>query len=145
MNNKKLPSYEEACMRASNKGKRIYISGPMSAATQEEFAKNVHHFHDAALLLQAQGYRPVNPACAWPCRFGWLYRAMELLLGKELAYRTVLCYDLWLLARCHCICLIDGWRDSCGARIEEHFAFRLGIIKTREYHPDGKIFSTIKP
>lgn len=128
----------------SNKIK-VYISGPMSAATKEEFAKNVQHFHDAALLLRAQGYRVVNPARAWPCRFVWLYWAMERMLGKELAYRTVLCYDLWLLARCRHICLIDGWRDSRGARIEEHFAFRMGIVKTHEYHPEGKTLTNLSP
>ncbi len=123
--------------------KKVYISGKMSAATKDEFAQNVHHFHDAALLLRAQGYRTVNPARAWPCRFGWLYRAMERLLGKEMAYRAVLCYDLWLLARCDGLCLIDGWRDSRGARIEEHFAFRMGIVKTHGYHPDGKTLARI--
>ena len=116
----------------------------MSAATKEKFAKNVQHFHDVALLLKMQGYRVVNPARAWPCRFGWLYRAMERVMGKELAYRAVLCYDLWLLARCQTLCLIDGWRDSRGAKIEEHFAFRVGIVKTHEYHPERKQLTSSK-
>ena len=117
------------------KRKKIYISGPMSASDPADFARNVGHFHDAALLLTASGHRPVNPARAWPCRFGWLYRLMERLMGAELAYRAVLCYDLWLLARCDHLCLIDGWHDSRGARIEEHFAYRLGILHTHDYQP----------
>lgn len=132
---------DEEMMRP--KKDRIYISGPMSAATKEEFRENVQRFHDCALLLERSGCRVVNPARAWPCRFGWLYRAMERVMGKELAYRAVLVYDLWLLARCQTLCLIDGWRDSRGAKIEEHFAYRLGIVKTHEYHPDTKTLTRI--
>lgn len=119
--------------------KKVYISGPMSSATKEEFRENVQRFHDCALLLERSGCRVVNPARAWPCRFGWLYRAMERVMGKELAYRAVLVYDLWLLARCQTLCLIDGWRDSRGAKIEESVAFRLGIVRSHCYDPKRKI------
>jgi hypothetical protein len=72
------------------KKQRIYISGAMTAPTQEEQARNVQAFHDCATLLLASGCRPVNPARCWACRFKWLYKAMERLLGKDGAYRTVL-------------------------------------------------------
>lgn len=118
------------------KRKRIYISGAMSAATPQEFQQNVQHFHDAALLLKAQGYKPINPACVLACRFSCLYRLLEHLLGREGAYRLVLVYDLWLLSRCDHLCLIDNWRGSRGAKIEENFAYRLGITKTHLYNPN---------
>jgi hypothetical protein len=122
--------------------KKVYISGPMSDQDPEVMKQNVQRFHDCALLLERSGCRVVNPARAWPCRFGWLYRAMERVMGKELAYRAVLCYDLWLLARCQTLSLIDGWRDSRGAKIEESVAFRLGIVRSHCYDPKRKILRT---
>lgn len=117
------------------KKQRIYISGPMTSSDSEEQARNVQAFHDCATLLRASGCRPVNPANVWPCRWAWLYRAMERVLGKEGAYRTVLLYDLWLLSRADTICMIDGWKESRGAKIEEGFAFRLGIVRSHTYDP----------
>ena len=119
------------------KKQRIYISGAMTAPTQEEQERNVQAFHDCALLINSHTVlRAVNPANAWPCRFPRLYRAMERVLGKERAYRTVLVYDLWLLSRSDTICMIDGWQLSRGAKIEEGFAFRLGIVRSHTYDPN---------
>ena len=114
---------------------RIYISGPMTSSDSEEQARNVQAFHDCATLLRASGCRPVNPARCWACRFKWLYRLMERVLGEDGAYRTVLVYDLWLLSRSDNICMIDGWQLSRGAKIEEGFAFRLGIVRSHTYDP----------
>ena len=115
------------------KKQRIYISGPMTSSDSEEQARNVQAFHDCATLLRASGCRPVNPANVWPCKHAWLYRLMERLFGKERAYHTVLVYDLWLLSRSYTICMIDGWQQSRGAKIEEGFAFRLGIVRSHTY------------
>lgn len=117
------------------KKQRIYISGPMTSSDSEEQERNVQAFHDCATLLRASGCRPVNPARCWACRFKWLYKAMERLLGEDGAYRTVLLYDLWLLSRSDTICMIDGWQLSRGAKIEEGFAFRLGIVRSHTYDP----------
>ena len=114
---------------------RIYISGPMTSSDSEEQTRNVQAFHDCATLLRASGCRPVNPANAWPCKHAWLYKSMERVLGKERAYRTVLLYDLWLLSRSDNICMIDGWQESRGAKIEEGFAFCLGIVRSHTYDP----------
>jgi len=111
----------------------------MTAPTQEEQARNVQAFHDCATLINSHtGLKAVNPARVWPCRFAWAYRLMERLLGKDGAYRTVLAYDLWLLSRSDTICLIDGWQQSRGAKIEESFAFRLGIARSHAYDPKQK-------
>jgi hypothetical protein len=121
------------------KRKRIYISGPMTAQTAADFRENVSRFHDCALLIESHtGLKAVNPARSWPCRFSWLYRLMQRVLGSDLAYRLVLCYDLVLLSRSDALCLIDGWQQSRGARIEENFAFRVGIPKTYCYDPNEK-------
>ena len=117
------------------KHQKVYISGPMTSSDSEEQARNVQAFHDCATLLRASGCRPVNPANAWPCKFPRLYRAVERVLGDERAYRTILLYDLWLLSRSDNICMIDGWHVSRGAKIEEGFAFRLGIVRSHTYDP----------
>lgn len=117
------------------KKQRIYISGPMTSSDSEEQARNVQAFRACSSLLRASGCRPVNPANVWPCKFPRLYRAMERLLGEDGAYRTVLVYDLWLLSRSDNICMIDGWQLSRGAKIEEGFAFRLGIVRSHTYDP----------
>ena len=117
------------------KHQKVYISGPMTSSDSEEQERNVQAFHDCALLLRATGCRPVNPANAWPCKFPRIYRLMERVLGKDGAYRTVLVYDLWLLSRSDSICMIDGWQLSRGAKIEEGFAFRLGIVRSHTYDP----------
>ena len=117
------------------KKQRIYISGPMTSSDSGEQTRNVQAFHDCATLLRASGYQPVNPANVWPCIHAWLYRLMERVLGKDGAYRTVLVYDLWLLSRSDNICMINGWQLSRGAKIEEGFAFRLGIVRSHTYNP----------
>ena len=117
------------------KKQRIYVSGPMTSSDSEEQARNVQAFHDCATLLRASGCRPVNPANAWPCKHPRIYRLLERVLGEERAYRTVLLYDLWLLSRSDSICLISGWQQSRGAKIEEGFAFRLGIVRSHTCDP----------
>lgn len=117
------------------KKQRIYISGPMTSSDSEEQARNVQAFHDCATLLRASGCRPVNPANVWPCKYPRIYRLLKRVLGEDGAYRTVLVYDLWLLSRSDTICMIDGWQLSRGAKIEEGFAFRLGIVRSHTYDP----------
>lgn len=117
------------------KHQKVYISGPMTSSDSEEQTRNVQAFHDCALLLRASGFRPVNPANVWPCKYPRIYRLLERLLGEDGAYRTVLVYDLWLLSHSDSICMIDGWQKSRGAKIEEGFAFRLGIVRSHAYDP----------
>lgn len=118
------------------KKQKVYISGPMTSSESEEQARNVQAFHDCALLINSHAeLKAVNPANCWACRFKWLYRLMERVLGEDGAYRTVLVYDLWLLSRSDTICMIDRWQLSRGAKIEEGFAFRLGIVRSHTYDP----------
>ena len=120
------------------KHQKVYISGPMTSSDSEEQARNVQAFHDCATLLRASGCRPVNPANVFACRCPRIYRLLERVLGEDGAYRTVLVYDLWLLSRSDSICMIDGWQESRGAKIEEGFAFRLGIVRSHTYDPKQK-------
>jgi len=80
-------------------------------------------FREAEAILRKHGYGCINPCRVWPCRFPWLYRLMNALLGKRLAYAVVLCYDLLLLmTRADGIAMLPGWEQSRGARIENYTA-----------------------
>lgn len=111
--NKKLPSYDNA-KRAS---KRVYISGPMSNLTREQY---LELFRRAEQSLRAQGYtKIVNPIRVWACRWLWFYRIV--------GYRLTLLYDIWLLMRCDMIYKLPGWQESRGANIESCVAYHFKI------------------
>ena len=110
--------------------RRIYISGPMTGIEPREYRRR---FREAEAILRRHGYGCINPCRVWPCRFPWLYRLMNALLGRRLAYAAVLCYDLLLLMiRADGIAMLPGWRASRGAQIENYVARHfpmMGISK----------------
>ena len=113
-----------------NHKRHIYISGGMSVV---ERAVYMRRFGEAEAILRRHGYGCINPCRVLPCRFPWLYRLMELVLGKRLAYAVVLCYDLLLLmTRADGIVMLPGWQASRGAQIENYVARHfpmMGISK----------------
>ena len=80
------------------------MSGGMSGV---ERAVYVRRFGEAERILRRHGYGCINPCRVWACRWPWIYRAMEWVLGKRLAYAVVLCYDLLLL-----MTRADGRRET---------------------------------
>ena len=111
--------------RKNGRNARVYISGPMSNLTREQY---LELFKRAEQSLRAHGYRKiVNPIRVWVCRWPWLYRIMEWALGCDTAYYSTLLYDLWLLRRCDQIYKLPGWRDSKGANIESCVAYHFKI------------------
>ena len=103
-----------------NQKRRIYISGPMTGIEPREYRRR---FREAEAILRRHGYWCINPCRVWPCRFPWLYRLMNALLGKRLAYAVILAYDLLLLmTRADGIAMLPGWEQSRGARIENYTA-----------------------
>ena len=109
--------------------KRVYISGPMTdPQTGKVNEENIVAFKRANSYLIKEGYHDiVCPTKVWVCRWPWLYRIMERVLGCDTAYYLTLLYDLWLLRRCNLIYKIPGWRDSRGANIESCIAFHFKI------------------
>ena len=100
--------------------RRIYISGPMTGIEPREYRRR---FREAETILRRHGYGCINPCRVWPCRFPWLYRLMNALLGKRLAYAVILAYDLILLmTRADGIAMLPGWQASRGAQIENFVA-----------------------
>ena len=110
--------------------RRIYLSGGMSGVERADY---VRRFREAERILRRHGYGCINPCRVWACRWPWIYRAMEWVLGKRLAYAVVLCYDLLLLMTCaDGIDRLPGWRASRGAQIENYVARHfqmMGISK----------------
>ena len=110
--------------------RRIYISGPMTGIEPREYRRR---FREAETILRRHGYGCINPCRVWPCRFPWLFRLMNALLGRRLAYAVILAYDLLLLmTRADGIAMLPGWQASRGAQIEnyvsQHF-WMQGISK----------------
>lgn len=100
--------------------RRIYLSGGMSGVERTDY---VRRFGEAERILRRHGYGCINPCRVWACRWPWIYRAMEWVLGKRLAYAVVLCYDLLLLmTRADGIAMLPGWQASRGAQIENYVA-----------------------
>ena len=110
--------------------RRIYISGPMTGIEPREYRRR---FREAETILRRHGYGCINPCRVWPCRFPWLYRLMNALLGKRLTYAVILAYDLILLmTRADGIAMLHGWQASRGAQIENYTARHfpmMGISK----------------
>lgn len=110
--------------------RRIYLSGGMSGVERADY---VRRFREAERILRRHGYGCINPCRVWTCRWPWIYRAMEWVLGERLAYAVVLCYDLLLLmTRADGIAMLPGWQASRGAQIENYVARHfpmMGISK----------------
>jgi hypothetical protein len=110
--------------------RRIYISGPMTGIEPREYRRR---FREAEAILRRHGYGCINPCRVWPCRFPWLYRLMNALLGRRLTYAVILAYDLILLmTRADGIAMLPGWQASRGAQIENYVARHfpmMGISK----------------
>ena len=110
--------------------RRIYISGPMTGIEPREYRRR---FREAEAILRRHGYGCINPCRVWPCRFPWLYRLMNALLGKRLTYAVILTYDLILLmTRADGIAMLPGWQASRGAQIENYVSMHFwmqGISK----------------
>ena len=106
--------------------RRIYLSGPMTGIEPREYCRR---FGEAESILRKHGYGVINPCRVWACRWPWIYRAMEWVLGKRLTYAVVLCYDLLLLmTRADGIAMLPGWEQSRGARIENYTARHFTLM-----------------
>ena len=111
--------------------RRVYISGQMTDLVPDDPEKNreeyMARFHRAEMLVANEGYWAVSPTRFAPCRWPWMYRLLERMVGRRTAYILVLLYDLWKLSQCNIIYKIPGWKESKGASIESCWAFHMGL------------------
>ena len=100
--------------------KKIYISGKI---TNNQNYKA--EFEAAELALKIAGFQPVNPA--------------EEHLPDGATWADYMRQDIKLLCDCDAIYMLNGWRESAGAKIEHKLARDLGmeiiyeIKKQKEY------------
>lgn len=84
-----------------------YISGPITGVP--DYAER---FRQAEEYLNSHGQITHNPA------------EFE---ARDWAWRDYMRRDIGLLMECDTIYMLDGWRDSKGARLEHHIATELGF------------------
>ena len=89
---------------------RTYISGPMTGI--EDF--NKPKFFDAERKLTGKGYTVLNPAC--------------LPSSTEITHEQYMIMDLAMLSICDAIYMLDGWKNSVGAKIEYNKALDDGLV-----------------
>ncbi|KPA96003.1 DUF4406 domain-containing protein [Pseudomonas asplenii] len=94
---------------ASARENRIYVAGPMTGI--EDF--NFPAFNAVAAKLRSFGYIVENPA------------EHGIVEGAEWA--DYMAYDLTRLGLCGVICLLPGWENSEGAKLEVLIGQRLGM------------------
>ena len=88
--------------------KKIYISGKIT-----NNANYKAEFEAAELALKIAGFQPVNPA--------------EEYLPDGATWADYMRQDIKLLCDCDAIYMLNGWRESAGAKIEHKLAQDLGI------------------
>lgn len=86
---------------------RIYLSGPIRGV--DDFRDR---FAAAAAAVRARGHKPLNPVNN-PFDRGNL--------------REIIRWDLFLVTTADAILMLEGWKDSGGAKIELALAEYLGL------------------
>ena len=97
---------------------KIYIAGKMRGEPCYNFERFFYHAH----RLRLQGFDPINPAEHDVLKMfdGWRYTDDQ--------YESVIEYDLELIRnKADAIFMMDGWRESPGAKREYQCAQEKGI------------------
>ena len=89
---------------------KIYISGQISGLNLNE-AKAT--FKAVEGYLMETGCEVINP--------------FNLFKEQDLTWSEFMVVDIKALLDCNAICMIKGWEQSKGARLEKHIAEELGF------------------
>lgn len=90
---------------------KVYISGPISSL-KYEVAKS--RFARGAEFATSMGFKAINPMT-----FGEV--------DAEKPWEQYMREDIKVLLECDAIMMLEGWRDSRGAKIEKFVAEQMGI------------------
>lgn len=86
-----------------------YLAGKMQGCEN----LNCDYFYEVAKKLRSYGFEVISPA--------------EFKDPKNFDWYQCLRRDVRFLAACDAICLLPGWKDSCGASLEYRTARDLGL------------------
>ena len=89
---------------------KIYISGKISGTDLTETRKR---FAAVAEATKRLGYEPVNP--------------LENGLSEHDTWKAHMLKDIADLLQCKAIYMLQGWKESKGARIEHYIATEIGL------------------
>ena len=89
---------------------KIYISGKISGTNLTETRKR---FAAVAKAMKRIGVEPVNP--------------LENGLSEHDTWKAHMLKDIADLLQCKAIYMLQGWKESKGARIEYYIATKIGI------------------
>lgn len=119
---------------------KVYISGPISGLTQEQYTEA---FARAEALVLSEGHEPVNPikvlACEGEDCWDRLSTATSLPIPGGGApvkedgttflhhYGCYMKYDIIALLECEAIAMLPGWGASRGANLELQVAEMCGL------------------
>ena len=107
----------------------LYVSGPFSAADNlDGIERNILAASEAALEGWRQGWAVI---CPHKNTSGYQHAA-------DIPYETWIEGDLEILRRCDAICMLPGWEQSNGARIELALAYDLEM-EVLVYNSFGQI------
>jgi hypothetical protein len=91
----------------------LYLCGKITDVSRELEKANLQKFHDLEKELVARGFEVFNPAKFEADGLRW-----EHYLAADL---------IWIHANRPMLYLMEGWRESRGARLEVEFSRLLGL------------------
>ena len=92
---------------------KVYIAGPITGV--EDYENN---FNKAAAAIRWAGAEPLNPISEG--------------LVEDWAYKDYIDRGLKMLMEADAVLLLDGWRNSPGAKLESYYAKICGIPRITE-------------
>ena len=98
-----------------NKKQKIYISG---AIAHHDEAERRTAFAATAAFCEACGFESMNPFENELHRLG---------VGEQAGWRDHMKADLKMLLECDAICMMDGWEESNGCKLEHDVASTCGL------------------
>ncbi len=91
---------------------KVYISGSIANDPNHETK-----FAAASTILSNQGHNPVNPVD--------IGRSLKETMGREPTRYEYMRADIKAMMDCDAICMLPGWVESWGAKIELWIAHNL--------------------
>ena len=93
---------------------KIYVSGPMTGIPELNFPA----FNRVTVLLRSQGHEVINP--------------VEINPDPNADWYDCIVADIRAMQGCDAICLLKGWHNSWGAKIEYCVAKRHNMKRMLE-------------